>query len=183
LRSGHFRMDLFFRLNVLNLQIPPLRERAEDIYVLFEHFVEQYNPSLAETIDNYRNDISAIFSSYTWPGNIRELQNICTRFIAIAQQEDNVMKIVNELRTNLMNFTDSLEGIRPHIILNSIKKRQTLTDDLLSRVSMILRETDGNKAEAARRLNISRTTLWRWLRTSKMDGKLQNDHVINDHSS
>ena len=159
-------MDLFFRLNVLNLKIPALRERKADIYPLFEHFVKEHNSFLGEQILNYRNEISTAFGSYSWPGNIRELQNISTRFVTSAQHDYDILNNIRALQENLTSFSYTLGGDVSKTSSNYIRKRQILTKELLHRIEVMLEETKGNKAEAARRLRISRTTLWRWLSAS-----------------
>ncbi|WP_051979194.1 sigma-54 interaction domain-containing protein [Edaphobacter aggregans] len=83
--QNEFRRDLYYRLNVFPISLPPLRERREDIPALVEHFVEIFSRRMGKRIHNFPSETMAAFSSYTWPGNIRELQNLIERAVILAQ--------------------------------------------------------------------------------------------------
>jgi transcriptional regulator with PAS, ATPase and Fis domain len=76
---GQFRADLFYRLNVINIHVPPLRERAEDIDLLAEHFVAEHSRRLGKRISALSTDLKQLLKAYRWPGNVRELENVVER--------------------------------------------------------------------------------------------------------
>src|SRR5205085_5749678 len=83
--AGRFREDLYYRLNVVPIQLPPLRERRDDIPLLVEHFREKYNARLKKEVQRIEDDALAALSAYSWPGNIRELENVLERTILFAE--------------------------------------------------------------------------------------------------
>src|SRR5256714_5992118 len=84
--AGRFREDLYYRLNVVPVQLPPLRERREDIPLLVEHFRQKYNARLKKNVERIEDDALAALSGYSWPGNIRELENVLERTILFAER-------------------------------------------------------------------------------------------------
>ncbi|MCP2605080.1 sigma-54 dependent transcriptional regulator [Candidatus Aminicenantes bacterium AH-873-B07] len=88
IRKGLFREDLFYRLNVINITIPPLRERKEDIPLLVDHFIEKYSKHFKKDKKRISPDVMKVFQNYHWPGNIRELENVIERAMALAQEEE-----------------------------------------------------------------------------------------------
>jgi len=145
-RNGEFRSDLYFRLNVFPVQLPPLRERREDIPALVAHFVEFLGRRLGRQIDNIPKETMLDLCSYDWPGNIRELQNLIER--ALILSEDGV------LPNPLMNAGTQRIGVSP--------SPTTLMD---SERALILRTLEaaswviGGRDGAAARLGLKRTTL------------------------
>jgi transcriptional regulator with PAS, ATPase and Fis domain len=85
--AGTFRMDLFYRLNVFPIELPPLRERSEDIPTLVEYFVQRYARKLGKKITNVSKEALKLFQTYPWPGNIRELQNVIERSVILSEGE------------------------------------------------------------------------------------------------
>ncbi len=86
IRNGKFREDLYYRLNVMPIHLPPLRERKEDFKALFEHFIQELNPELGKSVKTvFRPDVENLFRSYSWPGNIREYKNAIERAMIIAR--------------------------------------------------------------------------------------------------
>jgi transcriptional regulator with GAF, ATPase, and Fis domain len=145
-RNGEFRSDLYFRLNVFPVQLPPLRERREDIPALVAHFIEFIGRRVGRQIDHIPEDTMLDLCSYDWPGNIRELQNLIER--ALILSEDGVLP--NPLLT----------VAAPHISV--VPTPTTLVD---SERALILRTLDaagwviGGRDGAATRLGLKRTTL------------------------
>jgi len=143
-REGRLREDLYYRLNVLMLRLPPLRERAEDIPLLAQRFLSELCPELHESA------IAAIahqrcLAAYYWPGNIRELKNVIERFTVLYPLFSGAPALLESL-------------IRPG--------PQDSSDDDVFRA---LGESRGNRAEAARQLGISRSTLWRKIRRAQRE--------------
>jgi propionate catabolism operon transcriptional regulator len=145
-KDGKFRKDLYYRLNVLELALPPLRERKEDIPQLIRKFLTAYRPSLR------KREIDIVagqhrFLVYDWPGNVRELANVVERFAVLYNGEKESIPVLIEAFFNKQRLTKSSE-----------QKEE------IREIRKVLEEVNGNKTEAARRLGISRTTLWRKLK-------------------
>jgi formate hydrogenlyase transcriptional activator len=141
-----FRMDLYYRLNVFPIEIPPLRERADDIPLLVHHFLRTSKCRQAESIERVSNDLMVALVKYDWPGNIRELQNFIQRSVILT-------KGGVELRAPIAELTN--KGI-------SIPAAGTLADANRAHIISTLRETNwvvGGRNGAAARLGLNRTTL------------------------
>ncbi len=145
--ENKFRKDLYYRLNVLQLRIPTLRDRKEDIQPLAEFFLKK---NAGITKRQLRLSPSAIqaLTHYSWPGNIRELQNIMERVIAVYHYE-----IIDATTINLMLFDPQESDVLAGIIPNDLEQ-----------ISKALASANGKYAEAAKTLGISRSTLWRKLK-------------------
>jgi DNA-binding NtrC family response regulator len=146
--AGRFREDLFYRINVMNISLPPLRERKEDIPLLVEHFVNTAGYPHAECIRVNREVIEA-FNKYDWPGNVRELSNVLERAIILSNNNFITLKEIPHL--NQAN-TDTHEQAAALLSLNEIEKRH---------IGLVLEAQSGNKTRAARILGISRPKLYR----------------------
>ena len=149
-KEGRFREDLFYRVSVFPIFLPPLRERREDIPLLITHFVEKFNKEMGKTIDNISPQTMNVLLNYYYPGNIRELRNIIEHaFICI---KDNTI-LPEHLPVELLR-----EGERFNITASQASSLDIVEKEWILRV---LEETGWKYAETARRLGISRTTLWR----------------------
>lgn len=153
--AGKFRKDLLYRLDVLHINMPSLRERSEDIPALTEYFLAGYNTKFSKCIQSFNPEAFALLLSYSWPGNIRELKNVCERLAVLVDGEmvrtEDVLKVIGFETTAIAEFDQSC---------NRHKLRQQLTAQAIERA---LKQTNGNKTQAAGILGISRTTLWRKL--------------------
>ena len=141
--EGGFREDLFFRLNVLNLQIPPLRERIEDIKELSEYFIDTLSAGLGLKPLRLSNDELAFLSTYKRPGNVRELKNVIERSL-------------------LLNTSpgEAISHTTPQTLASETEETSTLLADIEKHhILKILSTENGNKSAAARRLGVSRKTL------------------------
>ncbi|HVB57616.1 MAG TPA: sigma-54 dependent transcriptional regulator [Candidatus Acidoferrales bacterium] len=151
-RQGHFRQDLFFRLNVVQIKIPPLRDRKSDIPFLVNSFLEKFSDSEspARTISE---DALARLVSYDWPGNVRELENAIERAIALGS---GPILHVGDLPTNLQyGSSERISSSDELVPLDELERRAILR---------ALRESSGDKLAAARLLGIGKTTLYRKLK-------------------
>lgn len=151
--AGKFREDLFYRLNVLQLNLPPLRERKEDIPLLIEHFIQKYNNRHKLNIEGISEEALAFLLDYNWPGNVRELENIIERAMILTPGR----KIMAE---NLPPEIKSPEQNRIKKLIDeeiSIKKATRLLEEELIRKA--LQKTGGNRTQAARILEISHPAL------------------------
>lgn len=148
-KNGNFRRDFYFRLSILNLKIPPLIARNDDIRLLAEHFIKIYNEKLGRNFTLNKKAIS-LLENYNWPGNIRELENVIERLCVISKSkisEQDVQVIIDELSIQEGNSDPSIRQITQAHILKT------------------LASCNGNRGLTARQLGISRSTLWRRLKT------------------
>jgi PAS domain S-box-containing protein len=160
--DGTFREDLFYRLKVFPIHIPPLRERKEDIGLLIDHFIKKFNSETGKKITGLTHDSAITMMDYCWPGNIRELENAIEHAFVTCQDTridlfDLPLEIRKvELRKGICaTTTPDLMSQRQYPIP---VKRSQLSDD---EFKQILIECNGNQSEAARRLGVDRTTIWR----------------------
>jgi DNA-binding NtrC family response regulator len=151
--SGAFREDLFYRLNVVPIAVPPLRERIEDLPLLVDHFIRRYNHECNKRIEALTPDALAALGSYSWPGNVRELQNIVERTVVLV---DGPLISAADLPLDL-----TISPTRPGSA--SDKRRVDLNEasDRFERliVQRVLEEARGNVSEAARVLGLHRNSL------------------------
>lgn len=152
-RKGSFREDLFYRLNVLIVKIPPLSERTEDIPLLCKHFIGRFNEILAKDISGLAPDAMSRLLEYHWPGNVRQLENAIERAMVIA--DDSLLLpdhfAAELLRNDKHTQEDAVfEGL-------SIKDAQKVVEKKL--ITQALDETGGNRTQAARLLEISHPSL------------------------
>jgi two-component system response regulator AtoC len=149
-KHGRFREDLYYRLNVLPIQLPPLRERKEDISALVEHFIELYNKKLGLRIKGTSKQAMARFLQYEWPGNVRELENIIERGMILAEKDTIGLEALP-----LYVQEGSLSTTVPAGL--SIKKGAKEMEIKL--IKEALKKTAGNRLQAARILEISHKAL------------------------
>jgi len=161
--QGKFRSDLYFRLNVLILKIPPLRQRQEDIAELFHHFVKRFEPGLLKNLEPFLSTITKPLLLYEFPGNVRELMSIVQRFLILLDRSmlDNP-HYLTELIHDCIEETLILPSSFPTVAIE-IKEslRETLEEAEKKIITRTLTEENNDKAKAARKLGLSRTTLYR----------------------
>jgi propionate catabolism operon transcriptional regulator len=157
-KAGNFREDLYYRLSVLELHTPSLRERIEDIPHLAKNFLRR---TLTKIDDSLIEIIYLLSKDYTWPGNIRELENILERFVALAADKPNNEEILYNVFWEAVNKTDTHNnnGQSPMISVNELKNKMKKIES--NEILQALEAVNGNKSAAARLLGISRSTLWR----------------------
>jgi len=153
--KGEFREDLFYRINVVNIQIPPLRERPEDIVPLFEHFFQKYVQEFGKPRLTYTEQLVKKLSRYPWYGNIRELQNAVERAVVLCQSNRRTEKDFSFL---------SLPVAAKESIFQPRPLQETLTEFKREYIRQILEYTGGNQTQAAKILQIQRTYLSRLLK-------------------
>jgi|SRR5690554_296512 len=161
--EGHFRADLFYRLNVINVRLPPLRERPEDISALVKHFIQKQNKRLGTAITGVSAEAMKIILDYSWPGNVRELQNCIERGVVLA----NGPKIdASVLPQRLLEGNDELQQLFDRDEL-SIKKMSADLERILIRRA--LEKTGGNRTHAAKLLEISHRALLYKIKDYELD--------------
>lgn len=156
--QGNFRMDLYYRLNVLNLHTIPLRERQGDIELLAHYFLRQGNQKYGRTVKKLAPEVIEFLSNYRWPGNLRELKNVIERIVLSAEKEyvtlADIELIVEELQDIDKNTQEYQWGHLLDGTLQEIKRKIILK---------VLEDEGYNKSRAARRLGIDRSTIERFL--------------------
>ena len=165
--EGRFREDLFYRLNVVPIALPPLRERKEDIPPLTQHFVEKYDRRLGKKVERLDPDALEILLGYSWPGNIRELENLMERSVLFADGPViSASQLPESLREKTTGAPMPIAAVGPIGAIAapsgaSMKEivRQAQAELERELISRALEETDGNVTRAAKRLQISRKSL------------------------
>ena len=151
-KMGRFRADLFYRLNVIPIFIPPLRERKEDIELLAGHFISVYCEKLNTTVKQVSEEAMNLLMTYHWPGNVRELENMIERAVLLNRTE----------RLEVSDFPEKLQ--RPEQV-PLVKETEAVTPTLESiekaYIHYVMSQTEGKKAEAAKILGIDTSTLYR----------------------
>lgn len=166
-KEKKMREDLYYRLNVLNIKLPPLRERQGDISLLSLHYLKKFDPNIFDDLNRYLPEILSVLESYSWPGNIRELQNVLERLTVIMKGSTLCLKqlqkyLYEALKSQLSTITVTEDtGVHHPYAELSIK------DTSPEVIFRVLEEAENNKSEAARRLGISRMTLWRKITATK----------------
>jgi two-component system response regulator AtoC len=152
-KEGTFRDDLFYRINVLLIEVPALRHRKEDIPLLVNHFIDKYNKRLGKEIRGFRPDALQALMNYLWPGNVRELENVVEKTMVLTEQQDISR---SELPEEIKSAAVGVEGIllKPNIM--------ALEKVLIEKA---LRETNNNRTRAAKLLGISHPTLLSKMKT------------------
>ncbi len=152
-KAGRFREDLYFRINVVTVKLPPLRERSSDIPILVAHFLTKIAGRAERPPASMSNEALEILCRYTWPGNVRELQNAVERAVAVAK--GNVI-LPSDLPADI-------SGAPAQMPSGLIEDRPTLAELEKRYIALVLEECGGNKKKAAERLGIDRRTLYRAL--------------------
>ncbi len=150
IEAGKFREDLFYRINVINVHLPPLRERKDDLHILIHHFLEKFREKFGKKIDQFSSPAFETLSEYNWPGNIRELENVIEHcFILcdgnIIQQEHLPARIKKAVEDNHKSISpnENIDQAEKQIITNTLKKNS------------------GSRKQTAEDLGIDPSTLWR----------------------
>jgi len=177
--DGSFREDLFYRISVVPIHIPPLRERPDDIILLAQHFVEEFNKKFSKRVKVFSKDAESAIKSYAWPGNVRELKNIIERVMILQNLGDVITK--DHLPAEIKAVADKRDAETPiENLLPPLSEEgmdygavtERIATDLKGKLlSDALAMSKGNKTEAARRLGISRYKL---IREQKKINKYMN---------
>jgi DNA-binding NtrC family response regulator len=154
IHQGRFREDLYYRLKVIDIELPPLRERREDIPLLVEHFVERFGQEPRKRVSGVSEEALEALISYAWPGNVRELENVIQRAITLCRHEvilpeDLPASLLQESKEDLLD-----KGIREKYTMDQLEKEY---------VRKVLIAVGGNKSKAAQILGFDRKTLYRKL--------------------
>jgi two-component system response regulator AtoC len=161
IESGNFREDLFYRLNVVPIAIPPLRDRRDDIIPLTLHFIDDFNAELHRSFKGISSEAAKALTEYDWPGNVRELRNVVERIMALHNTE--------EILIDYLPAEITMQRDQAAIVKDSIEKASFVKlDDLEAQyIKEVLKSTGGNKTKAAHILGIHPTSLFRKLKKIK----------------
>jgi transcriptional regulator with PAS, ATPase and Fis domain len=155
-KSGRFREDLFYRLQVIPITVPPLRERRSDIPVLVQHFLDKHNSQRPGQPVRISEEAMVHLWEYDWPGNVRELENLIERLVILS--EDGVIRVEN-LPPNIRTFISDKKIPRPTLTDEGIDLNRAVEEFEYRLIDEALRRTKGNKQAAAKLLGLKRTTL------------------------
>jgi DNA-binding NtrC family response regulator len=172
-KHGEFRQDLYYRINVVAIHLPPLRERVDDIPLLAEHFLRYYSVDNGKTISTISEKAMELLCSYAWPGNIRELENTIEQAVALSNQAvltpEELPHDVREQGAARFSPPGVEEGqflFSDTPSLEEVKKRYVL---------QVLKHSQGNVSATARILNVDRRSLYRMLARYKVEPFLKDD--------
>jgi two-component system response regulator HydG len=158
-RRGQFREDLFYRLHVFQIEMPPLRTRKEDIPLLIQSFRVQFNQDTGKRIESLSDEVLYCLMDYCWPGNVRELENAIEHaYVTCSGPQIGLFDLPVALRQTELRRAECDRSPLATPPAPSISQPSMLTKDALIRT---LEQCQGNKAEAARKLGINRATVWR----------------------
>ncbi len=162
--EGKFREDLFYRLNVISIKIPALRQRKEDLPLLIDYFIKKHSDKLGIKVHSISKEALAILLEHNWPGNIRELENCIERAIILTESDEiNAQSLPKSVR--LINSETDLFSISQEENLSIKSHTQKLEEVLIKRA---LEKTAGNRTHAAKLLEISHRTLLYKLKEYKL---------------
>lgn len=159
--EGKFRKDLFFRLDVIPIFIPPLRERLDDIKILSDHFIDTYNLESGGRVDGVDNSVLRILNSYHWPGNVRELNTAVER-ACIDAQEGILTK------ENLLRFASNKHIPELEVVYKGFDLEKAKEEAEKATIMRALKSSGGNKTRAARLLGLSRSTLYNKIKKNEL---------------
>ena len=149
--KGKFREDLYFRLNVIRVDLPPLRERREDIQALCNHFIAKYGERYKSEAKQLPPELLKLFVAFDWPGNIRQLENCIKRFLVLPDHT-SLLAELNSSQASVESMKLTSPSQEPTSLLGvGALAAERAEQELVRRV---LEETHGNRKEAARRMNI-----------------------------
>lgn len=158
--KGTFRLDLYYRINVLNLHLPPLRKRVQDIPLLIKHYLRIFNHSFSKKISGISTEALHIFTQHPWPGNLRELRNAVECCVNSAHEKIQLKDIPKSI-LEYQTITNSQSRVaEDHFTLSQAEKNKLFT---------IMMRHNGNKSQVAKELGIARSTLYK---------KLKDHHLV-----
>ena len=174
LANGSFREDLFYRLNVIHIHLPPLRDRAEDILPLAEHFLATAAGKAAKDIRAFHEAAKKVMLGYGWPGNVRELENVVERAVALTEGTLIRVEDLPALPGMRVRAVEAPDGEQDPLAA-AAGRGLTLAELEREYIMRVLAAEGGNKTRAAQRLGLDRKTLYRKLEEYAASGAIQNE--------
>ena len=152
--ESRFRDDLYYRINVIGIELPPLRSRGVDILRLAEHFLKQFSENEGKAVSGFAEGVAEKLISYSWPGNVRELRNVFERAVALTRYDKIT---VEDLPEKIRNFKGSV------VFIGGLDPNELVSMDEIERryITHVLHAVNGNQTQAARILGVDRKTLYR----------------------
>ena len=154
--EGRFREDLLFRINAISIDMPPLRDRGNDILLLARYFIDHFNKQTEKDLRGFTEAVAGKLLDYSWPGNVRELRNVMERAVALAQHDKIIVEDLPDPIRNYQKKHFEIEGCNSDVLLPLSEVEQRY-------IQHVLKKTGDNKALAARILGVDRKTLYRKL--------------------
>jgi DNA-binding NtrC family response regulator len=177
---GDFREDLYYRLNVVRIKVPPLRERTGDLPLLIQHFLLQFSEENGKKYDGLTPEAMDVLQAYTWPGNVRQLRNCIEHmvvlgtppYLGVGNIPDDIRKEVEEPQAGSSEKMKANPESDHRVAQDSSSSNGVVSLDQAEKELIIkaLDETGGNRTAAARKLGISRRTLHRKLKAYELEG-------------
>ncbi len=160
-RAGKFRDDLFHRLNEFHINIPPLRERKEDIPILAKYFLDEANQELNKKIKGFSGEAMKFFLNYSWPGNVRELKNLIKRAVLLSDSKNILFCHLSLNTAESQNKTDLTDGLNT----STVSFEDAAKEFERNLIKKALETASGNKVKAAEILQINRKALYRKMKS------------------
>jgi DNA-binding NtrC family response regulator len=172
-RQELFREDLYFRLRVVDIILPPLRERKDDIPILAQHFLAIFNDRMNKNVTGFSDSVMELLLSHSWPGNIRELEHVIERAYVLCTGDTIT---TDHLPSEILEDESPKQPLQEPVILSQptqVEQTSSSTgldsENEVERILEALRRTAGNKAKAARMLGMDRSTLYRKISSYNID--------------
>ena len=158
--EGRFREDLFYRIHVIPIDVPPLRARSTDVLLLAQHFVNRFAAETGKNVTGLSEPIAEKMVAYSWPGNVRELRNVIQRAVALTRYDKLA---ANDLPEKIRDYRSS------QVVIGGADPEELLSLEEIERryIEHVLQTVDGNKTRAAKILGLDRKTLYRKLKESE----------------
>jgi len=163
-KIGDFRQDLYYRINVISLEIPPLRKRKEDIPLLVEHFIEHFNRIQHKNVSGFTAGAYSLLMAHDWPGNVRELENVVERAFVLCRS-----KLIGQ-----EHLPVELTGTSPVHVDDSRRMEAVIRGAEEQSILAAMKRNSFNRTAAARELGIHKTTLYRKIKTFDLPLPEQN---------
>jgi DNA-binding NtrC family response regulator len=165
--EGRFREDLYYRLNVIPIDLPPLRDRREDIPLLIKHFLNKYGSEKTSAITGFSKNAMSVIMHYNWPGNVRELENIVERMVVLCENPEVEL---SDLPDKVLSGSSSVSSFVPHIDLpeTGIDLSTAVSEFEKSIIIQALNRSNWVKNRAAKLLHVNRTTLVEKIKKQKL---------------
>ena len=171
-KKGNFREDLYYRLNVVMIKAPPLRNRISDVPLLFENFIEKFNRSGKKSISKIDPDLMPYMIKYSWPGNVRELENTIERMVILASGK---RLTIEDLPSRLLNSEPIKSGEITEIPSEGFYMSKVTAEFEKNIIIQALDQTNWVKNRAAKLLHVNRTTLLEKMKRHNMGARMMND--------
>lgn len=171
-KNGHFREDLYYRLNVVNMTVPPLRERREEIPILIEYFLDKFGKKYQKKISPISDRMMKVYSEYHWPGNVRELENVIQRLVVLGDENPILEELSSLIRQDVSSREDlAAPSKKTWPSLKKVHHEAALKAES-EVIIKALEMTNWNRKKAANYLNISYKTLLNKIKECGLDKRL-----------